>query len=209
MAEISDYLGGLEDQQVQEKKVTIVNNPVLTVLFEKYEKWLLKKHPVNGDPYNSAFSLIKKIKCTAKEVGDFCIGLKLYEKKDEFFNYSGEFLSVVINNCSEENIEISTKHLTGELWFVGMRLEGKNLTVKGYTSGAGTEMRSGTLTLLGDANNAGMSMTGGKLIINGNLENGGPFLGGEVHINGAGFSFNQHKECNAKVYWKRKLIWQA
>lgn len=226
---IENYLDDLGEQKLQEeKKIVVVENPILEVLCRKYEEWLKKitDYANYWTNYGTGFELIKKAKYTAKDVKDFSFLLKRYERNRFFESTGGLFLSAVINNSQESNLEVITGHFN-QIDCVGY-CNKKNLIIfgnAGYGVGhgcqegllrvvgnagrwTGSSMDGGTLIVEGNTgDDTGWCMSGGKLIVKGNAgdHTGWHMSGGEIHVEGKIVSIGP--DCLGKVYREGKLVW--
>ncbi len=193
MTGLENYLNEVEGQEAQEEKlIQTVRNPVLDLLCKKYLEYLRPKKinpdTFKGDLYLFSLDLIEKIEYTAKDVENFSILLKKYEKHPFFF-ISGVFLSALINQSKEDKLQILLSHLNERLSSIG-RNNVKQLTVIGST---------GSLT--------GCYMVKGQIFVKGNagMMTGLCSEGGEIYVNGEIKSIEEN--CKARVYQRGNLIW--
>ncbi len=236
MAEITDYLNGLDEQSVQsEKESLVVGNPVVDELCRMYEAWLkIDRIMSPGDSwenfYGKTLTFFKANPFTSIDIKNFFGALKKYELGDDFV-ISGFFLSALINTCADDHFEIMTEHFSKKIRFLGYRNE-KNVTVRGdlarhigcriikgslevkgmVKSDVGRHMEGGILTIEGnlEEGHCGEEMKGGKIIVNGDASRsiiGANSENGEIHFNG-----NLDIDCfgsydGAKIYHKGELIW--
>ncbi len=230
---INDYLGELGEQKFQgESIIQIIENPVVRRICEKYECWLkedkdrIGRDVGHGNEHDYCWDLVKDVFYTVKDVFDFSVMLKKYEKQ-KGFSFTGLFLSALINNSEKNDFKIITSHLYNKIDLVGF-FNKKNLTVIGdvgqkaawsmkggeivITGNTGTHtgmgMKAGKLMVEGSTDySAGAGMQGGKLIINGSS---GDYVGlisrgGEIYIYGE--IKGMRANCKAKVYHKGVLVW--
>ncbi len=237
MAEITDYLNGLNEQNVQEEsKILVVENPVLDKVFKKYESFLK-----NGLKHSSSYKLVstesvhdslcKKLRgicCSAQDIRNFSFGIKNYESS-EVFAASGLFLSVLINKSFEEDFEIVTAHLNKLINCVGYKNE-KNVVVNGdLGESAGVRQIGGSLRVKGSVDGSvGSRMTGGKIIVNKDitglvgyeLQGGKIYVkgntsqcvgldskGGKIYFSGKMEDNLELRKCNARIYQNGVRIW--
>ncbi|MBI4918944.1 hypothetical protein HY837_03375 [archaeon] len=186
---LENYLQDLEEQKVvEETELKITNNPVLDLMCEIYEKWHLLGRHILPSSYDLAVKELESLKISAKDVKDFSIVLKKYEK-DRYFHVSGVFLSALVNNCEDENVEVHTRHLKEKLSDIGFE------NVK-------------DLTVIGDCGNwVGEEMIKGKIIVKGNTwgGTGERMLDGEIHVEGKIDNTGRIKG-KGKIYCKGQLI---
>ncbi len=209
---LNEYLKELEEQKVQEEskiQVVINPNPVLDIIYDRYEQWLgvgVCAGFGHSDEYD-ATPLIKDLKYSVKDVRAFSFRMNAHEKLDHF-DISGYFLSSLIDNCEGNNFEVITSFLSMNIWYFGCK-NFKNSTVIGNLGGGfGYCMRDGVLEIRGNTGTSpGWKMTGGVIKINGNT---GPLVGensegGEIYVNGRIESISD--DCKAKVFHKGVQIW--
>ncbi len=184
MAEISDYLNGLEEHNVQEENIKLNKNPMIDLLCRNFEEYL-KDNSRFHDHKNFESSAIKGLKYTSKDVTDFSLMLKQYETERNFGCDAGCFLSLLINNSKETNFEIITVHLTKAIDVIGIH-NTKNIYVKGNAGSLlGREMSGGTIIVEGcTGRQTGNMLSGGKIMINGNSGEltGEDLRGGEIIV---------------------------
>ncbi len=210
MAEITDYLNGLGEQNVpSEKEIFVVKNPKVAHLLNvvKYIAW--NSFPSVFECYNSCLPQVQIIKHSSVDVREFSIELKRYEKLiDRSPGILGIFISALVNSCEEESLEVVTEHLNKKLNFLGFKNK-KNLTIKGSTGYyAGKDMESGVLTIKGDTGNVcGEMILSGEIHVEGSAGNyvGRWSEGGEIHVKGKLGSIGD--DCKSKIYHKGVQIW--
>ncbi len=231
MDNLDKYLQDLEEQKNTEvKDIIVVKNSVLERLLKKYERWFKKTQDISyiENDYRYARRALKTVEYTADDVKKFSILLKNYETR-EWFNWSGLFISALINNLEETNVELMLNQLNESINFIGYKNE-KNLTIIGDTKHwTGNFMKKGKIIVKGNTKDStgegmkggmilvegnvgddlGHEMYCGKIIVNGNAEihTGLEMNGGELHINGSIKEF--HETCKGKIYQNGKLVWPA
>ncbi len=221
---LDDYLKELGKQEVQkEKRIKIVRNPILNLLFKKCQKWLDK----NAQSYKSAMEAIERVEYSSKDVKDLSLKLKELEEHKSF-SWSGVFLSALINNSNEENFEVVTEHVFGEISWLGYDNK-KNILVTGDCgSWTGHKMREGKITVSANtANSTGNKMIGGEILVKGSSGywtgeemsggvirvkgdvkeyTGRQSVGGKIYVGGnIGSIYDDW--CYAKIYQKNKKVW--
>ncbi len=194
MAGIDDYLKDLGAQNfTEEKLVQIAENPIIKKISSAYEKFLSEFSSRNDEiRYRSACDLARKLDCSAKNVKEFSILLKKYEGC-EGFNWSGIFLSALINRSDDTDFEVFSKHLTGDSSNTGLSGIGyknsKNVIVVGDVfSDVGTFMKSGKLIVKENSKfEVGSDMQGGEIIIEGTASGsiGNLMQNGHIIVKGA------------------------
>ena len=165
------------------------------------------------EPYIKALELIRNLRYSAHEVEQFSIALVQFQKEREFSEKAGIFLSALINNGSETNYVIHTRHLDKKLSCLGV-FNKKNLVIEGDVYyGVGKMMLGGSITVNGNVDfRAGFLMFGGKLVINGNTgtETGYGMTSGEIHVNGELDRYkgnpDSYMPTNGRLYHKGQLI---
>ncbi len=194
MAEISDYLNGLNEQVVQEEKeIVVVSNPAVEEICRIYEDWLSgfndKRPDCSTDNlYDSVIKSLKGKVITAKDILNFSMALKKYERRD-WFRTSGIFLSALIEQSKDGELEVYTNHLSQKISWIGSRNE-KNIVVVGNVGSAtGLKMQKGKLTIIGDVRAIGHLV-----------------YGGEIHVDGR-FEDRLLQDCEAKIYHKGVQVW--
>ncbi len=228
MSNLEDYLKKIGEQKENtELPSKYINNPNIDKICEKYEGWL-KKTVHFALPADELYlaNALDNFRCNAKDIKEFSLTLKKYEKLPGFC-WSGIFLSALINNSKEENFDIILEHLFTNIDYMGYK-NIKNIKITGNVGcWAGDTMQKGLLTISGNTReNAGNNLCGGTIIIEGSTEEyagslmrtgkiiikkkAGKYLGvdskaGEIHVYGK--IKNIDLTCEAKVYYKTKLIW--
>ncbi len=192
MAEINDYLNGLEEQSIQEEsKILVVRTPVVEEICMRYKSWL--DQAVNNWDYwhqidTFTSKSIKGLRYSSKDILNFSIYMKEYESHKDFYK-SGVFISMLINNSEENDFVIITGHLIKKLFWLGFD-NSKNIVVRGSAGDlTGMDMRSNILTITGNVGTrSGLYSRGGEIHICGNI--------GEIS-----------PPCKAKIYQNGELIW--
>ncbi len=231
MAGLDGYLEGLNEQEVQkEKELVVVKSSILESLGKKFEKFKYntKNNPSEYVFYMTCLDLIKELNYTAKEIKDFSMVLKKYEKHKFFSIKAGLFLSALINTSKESGFEIITAHLLkidyvgyfnqkkltvfGNLGdYAGMYgKKGGNLIVQGDVGYCtGQWMHDGKIIVKGKAGEGtGNAMYGGKIIVKGSAGTITRYAseGGEIYVEGE-LETSVKERGKAKLYHKGELIW--
>jgi formylmethanofuran dehydrogenase subunit C len=172
-----------EDEQPKDKKYQVEMNQNLEEIVKKFEKILV----YIGDIYEDSLELIKK-SYSAKDIYEFSIILKNYEKEKGFDYVSGLYLSTLINDSNDNEFNIYTKHLDILPNYIGYKNNGKIITINGNVSDwLGDSMISGEIIVNGNANGLiGWGIYDGEIIINGNAGDciGNIMTGGSIYLNG-------------------------
>ncbi len=203
MAEITDYLKGLDEQVVREEKnIEIVRNPSVDLLCKIYKdvfRIVGDYHLDEQDDYWDCYAIcetrVGRISYNAKDITDFSTRLKEFENRDNFAGYTGFFLSALVNHCTEKEVTIFTKHLSEPIERLGYMNE-RNLTIIGDVgNNAGQEMIEGKILITGSAMDKAARSAIGRLAVDGEIciEEGEPPW---VSI-----------DCGAKVYHKGVQVW--
>ncbi len=198
MAEITDYLNGLNEQQVQEEQlIQLVNNPIIEEICEFYELWYHQRFP-NGKfksvdwtkSHDVLLEMLKDLKVSSDDIRNFSIVLKKYEKQ-ELFWWSGIFISALIEISPNKNFEILTKHFDSDMWYLGYKNK-KNITITGNVGAfVADEMQAGILVVKGNAGQfTGFGMSGGEIHVSGKIE-------------------QIEQTCRGKIYQGGKLIYNG
>lgn len=179
--------------------------------------------------YETLDIAIRKLNYTKDDLQPFCDRLKKFECVP-YFQWTGAYLSALVNNVIKENEEIILKlpdtirymsymgtHLSkGRLVveanlgdFTASDLSGGELVVKGSVEDhTGFRMSGGELKVLKNARNyTGPFMTGGKISVRGTAgeHTGYEMKGGEIHANKI---LSRSPTCKeGKIYEGRKKVW--
>lgn len=149
--------------------------------------------------YNRAVSLVKDIKCSAKDVENFSILLGEFASEWAFSFKAGHFLSALINNGKDNDYLLHVRHLSGDIDVLGFQ-NTKNITIEGdVNSWLGMRMSTGSIIVKGNAGTwVGEQMRGGKIMIEGNARDGfgNRMENGEIHLNGR-FVLGEHNQIRA------------
>ncbi len=180
--------------------------------------------------YGIIFGTIKDIEYTARDVEKFSIVIAEFQNQGFFYIQAGLFLSALINNGTDTEYTIQTKHL--EKWWIsklgyrntkiisvngsigsylGNEMNGGKITVWGNVGGGtGYEMYAGEIKVWGNADDeTGVYMKGGKIIVEGNVAGshlGSGMRGGEIYINGDQCEVRDLWLDHGRIYHKGKLI---
>ncbi len=214
MAEITDYLQDLgEQQEVREKEIMIVHNPVVDKLCKLYEIRVgIRKGQIIefGSHFENCLWLLRNMNYTAKDIFDVCARLKEYETYTKFMDM-GAFISALIEHCKEKKIIILTHHFAEKHHCICCDLKDEEKTIEIFGNvgeNACVRMEGGTVIINGDSYDClGALMKGGKIIVKGNVNQrlAGYSHGGEIHIEGK-FNGEIDRGCQVKIYHKNKLI---
>ncbi len=209
MAEINDYLKGLNEQVVQsEKEIVVVENPVVVQLCEKLEEWFDKTRigVMSDTAFSIAHDIIGNFHFSAKTIEQFCFELSKYEQ-DGLFIYTGVFLSALTETSKDDYFKLFIK-TRSKIKQIGYRNK-KNIKVFGNAGDSfGAYMEKGVLCIAGSVDDfLGYSLNGGKIKVLGNAggATGNDSLGGSIYVSG---NIKQIcPSCMAKVYKKGKQVW--
>jgi len=195
--------GSLFDQLHPEKRVEIIKpkvirNETLDLIVNGYEKGLenyglyeedkLKIEIPEGEflEYYIAKSLAPS-EIKSKEITEFSLLLGEHENKKYFEDFTGWYLSALINGSRDKDFKIFTNYLTKTIDYIGYENR-KNIDVNGNAGMcAGDRMKGGKITVNGNAGDVvGDGMKGGKITVNGNAGDvvGDGMKGGKITVNG-------------------------
>lgn len=171
-------------------KQAVKENEAVKQLKERFKEFKVTYCYV-GDPYDNAIalatSLLGDLQYSAKDVTDFSLALAEFQDEERFGMNAGLFLSVLINNCKEDNFTVITEHLVKKLDSLGYG-NTKHIIIHGDVGHyVGKLMRGGTLMVKGNAGDrVGEEMEGGEIVIDGDGEGaiGSDMKGGTITING-------------------------
>jgi len=216
------YFGDLFGKLNPEKKVEIIKpkvirNETLDLIIESYEKGLenyrlyeeykLEIEIPKDEPviYYIAKSSAP-LKTSSDNITEFSLLLGEHENNKYFEDFTGCYLSALINSSKDKDFKIFTNYLSKNIDFIGYE-NAKNIDVNGNVGGrvgwnmkdgeitvnrnvewgVGWNMKDGKITINGNAGDSvGWRMKRGKIIINGNAGDwvGGRMEDGEITING-------------------------
>jgi len=197
------YFGGLFDQLKPEKRVEIIKpkvkrNETLDIIVNGYEKglenlgiYLEDKLKIKIPEYEDDWYYIAKSSAPSKipsnNITEFSLLLGEYENKKYFENFTGWYLSALINSSKEQDFKIFTNYLTKTIDDIGYE-NVKNIDVNGNVGyGVGDEMKNGEITINGNAGEGvGWDMKNGKITVNGNAGDlvGDGMKNGKIIVNG-------------------------
>jgi len=123
----------------------------------------------------------------SKEITEFSLLLVEYENKKYFEDFTGYYLSALINESKDKDFKIITNYLSKTIHYIGYE-NTKNIDVNGNVGGVvGEEMEGGKITVNGNARwGVGEGMKNGEITVNGNAREGvGEVMkNGEITVNG-------------------------
>ena len=182
-----------EDEQQHDRKFDIKDSELVS-LINKYENLYNLKlnipemfhNPVLEENYSNIARLVDR-KYSSEDISRFAHFLRIYDERENF-GFSGLFLSSLINNSSDLNIELKEFESSEKLDCFAYKNNGKTITVNGNPgSYTGIMMQAGDLTINGETSNyLGQYMSGGNIIVNGNTRDftGDKMSGGDIIIQG-------------------------
>jgi len=153
-----------------------------------YEKWLrnITAEDTLDTAYQKAEERARLIEYTAQGLTLFSKGLKEFET-EEFFSYTGLYLSAMSNNAREDEINLQVQDIGRKLNSVGYRNR-KVLVIEGDIGNlGGYEMVGGRMIVAGNAaSSLGKHLHGGEIMIRGNAGYwvGEGMMGGKITIVG-------------------------
>jgi hypothetical protein len=226
-----------EEKQEKDKKIEVNPRKELEELIKTFEKSLLQNpSPRQFDDklHEENYSRCEKSitsKYNAKDIEKFSLILRDYQDKKHFRYYGGLYLSVLINNCTEDQITI---HMQYEENLFRLAYENKKFLV--IHGNAGDELgienseeiivngeagdflghrNQGTIVVNGNTGHHLGFSNRGKIIINGDTCDGigGLLSGGSIHLNGKHGRIEERLEesdefwpVRGEIYHKGKLI---
>jgi len=218
---LNDLFGKLDPEKRVEiiKPKEVKRNETLDRIVEGYEKGLenyglyeedkLKIEIPEGEYwyyYIAKSSAPSEIQ--SKEITEFSLLLEEHENKKYFENFTGYYLSALINSSRDKDFKIITNYLTKTIDWIGYE-NTKNIVVTGNAGwGVGNRMEDGEITVNGNAGWwVGWNMKDGKITINGNAGYGvgNRMEDGEIHLNGDYESLGGYIS-GGNIYHKGKLI---
>jgi len=212
------------EEKVEIVKTKVIRNETLDLIVEKYkeglencglysEKKLEIKIPKNEfDIYYIAKSSAPS-KISSDNITEFSLLLdslllEEHENKEYFEDFTGCYLSALINKSKDKDFKIITNYLTKTIDNIGYE-NAKNIVVNGNAGGlVGHEMENGKITINGNAGGmVGGGMKDGEIIINGNAGFlvGEDMKNGEIRLNGYYIDISDYIH-GGNIYHKRKLI---
>jgi len=187
-----DLFGELdnENESPRERKFKIVRNSRLSRLINNFEDFFSHELSFN-ETVDNEYSEVEKYclkNCTSSEINEFLLLLPTYQDMNRFCVKSGLYLSALINNSQNENIEISTTHLSVYPRFLGCFNEGKNIKINGNVDWCvGYKMIEGRMTISGNTGDlAGYEMLGGHIVVENDTAHklGSDMQGGKIVVRG-------------------------
>jgi len=227
-----------------EKKVEIIKpkevkrNETLDLIVNGYEKGLENfglyeedklKIKIPEDEYWKYYiaKISAPLEIQSKEITEFSLLLEEHENKTYFEDFTGCYLSALINGSRDKDFKIITNYLSKNIddigyknrknidvngnveWGVGFEMERGEITINGNVEwGVGFDMEGGKITVNGNAGErVGWEMKDGEITVNGNAgERVGWFMeGGKIHLNGDYESLSGYIS-GGNIYHKGKLI---
>jgi len=195
-----DLFGKLDPEKRVEiiKPKEVKRNETLDLIVSGYEKGLedlglydedkLKiKIPENEDAFYYIAKSSAPSKIQSKEITEFSLLLGEYENNKYFEDFTGCYLSALINESRDKDFKIITNYLTKTINDIGYK-NAKNIDVNGNAGNwVGLGMKNGKITVNGNAGyGVGHIMKDGKITINGNAGwgVGSRMKNGEITVNG-------------------------
>jgi len=193
----------LFDKLNPEEKVEIIKpkgirNETLDLIIEKYKEGLKKyglyekgKLKIKIPEYESANYYIAKSSAPSEipseRITEFSLLLGEYENNKYFENFTGLYLSALINKSKDKDFKIITNGLSKTIDYIGYE-NAKNIDVNGNAGDkVGDGMKNGEITINGNAGDeVGYYMEDGEITINGNAGYGvgDGMKDGKITING-------------------------
>lgn len=166
------------------RMIEISKNPDLKSICESYETCL--KYGGLGTETLYSIAETTNNKATSGQIRDFSLLLSNYQDHKNF-DYSGIFLSYLINNSEDRNFSIITLGLGKLVNYIGL-FNVKNILIRGNVGNFfGKKMNGGRIHVKGNAgHDVGYCMTNGEIYIDGDVTGnvGASNMGGNIYING-------------------------
>ena len=194
-----DLFGQLDpEEKVEIIKPKVIRNETLDRIVSGYEKGLKNyglyqgnklKIKIPREEYSSYYTakLSAPSEISSNNITEFSLLLEEHENKKYFENFTGWYLSALINGSKDKDFKIFTNYLSKTTDFIGYKNR-KNIDVNGSVGRwVGFRMEGGKITINGNAGErVGYAMNGGEITVNGNAEYevGNEMNGGEITING-------------------------
>ena len=218
------YFGDLFGKLKPEEKVEIIKpkvkrNETLDLIIEEYKEGLenyglynekkLKIEIPEGEYWRYYIAKSSApLEIPSERIIEFSLLLGEYENKKYFEDFTGFYLSALINKSNGKDFKIITNYLTKTIHEIGYE-NTKNIVVTGNAGwGVGNRMEDGEITVNGNAGWwVGWNMKDGKITINGNAGYGvgNRMEDGEIHLNGDYESLGGYIS-GGNIYHKGKLI---
>ena len=234
-----DLFGKLDpEKRVEIIKPKVIRNETLDRIVEGYEKGLenlglyekgkLKIEIPEGEYWGHYIAKSSApSKTSSNNITEFSLLLGEHENKTYFRDFTGWYLSALINSSRDKDFKIITNYLSKTIHHIGYE-NTKNIDVNGNAGDyVGDRMKDGKITVNGNAGwGVGWNMEGGKITVNGNARwgvgegmkngeitvngNAGDWVGngmkrGEIHLNGDYESLSRNI-FGGNIYHKGKLI---
>ena len=196
---LSDLFGKLDpEKKVEIIKPKVIRNETLDLIVNGYEKGLenfglylegkLKIEIPKDEPviYYIAKSSAP-LKTSSDNITEFSLLLGEHENNKYFEDFTGCYLSALINSSDDKDFKIFTNYLSKTIHDIGYE-NTKNIDVNGNAGDrVGSDMKKGKITVNGNAGDeVGCGMEDGKITINGNAGYwvGDGMVDGKITING-------------------------
>jgi len=193
-----DLFGKLDpEKKVEIIKPKVIRNETLDLIVKGYEKGLenyglyfekkIKIEIPKGEfweYYIAKSSAPSKI--PSNNITEFSLLLGEHENKKDFENFTGWYLSALINSSKDKDFKIFTNYLSKNIDFIGYE-NAKNIDVNGNVGwGVGNKMKRGEITVNGNAGRwVGWGMKRGKIHLNGDYEGLSDYIpGGNIYHKG-------------------------
>jgi len=194
-----DLFNRLNPEEEQEhKRAEVIEDPVQKELVKGLERVLEVPYPVDhrygklsvgGSPIKKVYEMCLKhalADCSAGEIGNFVISLESYEDllakkkssmgrigrpnpEEKYSEQIGLYVSALINHSRDNEFNLFTRHIQGEIDNIGYLNNGKKITIEGSVGDyIGESMVDGEITVKGNvSDHLGLRMNGGKIKVNG------------------------------------------
>lgn len=142
-----------------------------------------------ADYYERMVDLLNSedIRCSAKDVEQFSVAMAEFQEDHLFSHKAGFFISALINTGNDNDYTVQTKHLQGEITYLGY-CNKRNIVVHGNVEDyLGVKMNEGTIIINGNAGECvGNKMEHGLIVIKGDAGSdvGRWLAGGSIVVEG-------------------------
>jgi len=186
------------EKKVEIIKSKVIRNETLDIIVNGYEKGLenfglylegkLKIEIPKGEYLEYYIAKISApLEIQSKEITEFSLLLGEHENKTYFEDFTGYYLSALINSSKEQDFKIFTNYLSRTIHNIGYE-NNKNIDVYGNVGyGVGYGMKDGKITVKGNVGGGvGWNMKDGKITVKGNVGGGVGWnmKDGKITVNG-------------------------
>ena len=181
-----------EKNQGEEMRQKVKENGKAQALLKVFEKGVaMSEAGMCDDPYETATKALRRFKITENDIHAFLHAASKIPPFNLIGSHMGNFLSVLINQCVDDDLHISLEPFPFKLSEVGVN-NTKKVTIYGDLGNCiALSMSSGEFTVYGNVEAVADRLEGGKVIVYGNVHGfgardlvGDEMSAGEIIING-------------------------